>query len=583
MKKKYILCVDDEATVLSSLKQELKSGLGAEYSFEVAESGEEGLDLVKNILTKGHDLPVVISDQLMPGMKGDQFLVNLQGLSPQTRKILLTGQASATAVGNALNHANLYRFLSKPWDAEDICLTVKEALKTFYLEHNLEVQNRTLKNINKYSLLLGSEIRLEKWAELLLSNLVKDTKSTHGVLKVFQDGDISKHAYILSAKLEENKMNLKKLASEELPKNLPIGITAKVKSSKKALIIPNVASGEWANDPYIKTEGVKSVFCVPIQKSDKVMALLYLENSSQVRAYENDTIELLNAVVSQSVSALENVLLYRSLEERVDNKVGAIREDHGNMKDSILFASRIQQKALPTVAEVKARLPKSFLFFQPRDILSGDFYWLNETEGQLMVCVADCTGHGVPGAMMSLLGISFLNQIVRSNTLMLPNEVLQELHKLVITLNADTGHNIDLTDPGMDAAIICIDRKKGLFRFAGAKRPALVIRKGEAILLKYDHHSVGDSLHRENKELKFGTQEHKVQTGDRVYLFSDGLQDQFGGAEKKKFSFKRLQDLLLQSEKLPIEKQVDLIKNRLKVWQGAQPQTDDILILGFEL
>jgi serine phosphatase RsbU (regulator of sigma subunit)/CheY-like chemotaxis protein len=583
MGKKYILCVDDEATVLSSLKQELKSGLGNEYSFEVAESGEEGLDLARSIISKGHDLPVVISDQLMPGMKGDQFLVSLQGISAQTRKILLTGQASATAVGNALNNANLYRFISKPWDAEDICLTVKEALKTYYLEHNLEVQNRTLKNINKYSLLLGSEIRLDKWAELLMTNLVKDANSTHGVLKVYTDGEQDNYTLLLSAQNGGQKVALKKLEKEHLAATLAVGITAKVKATKKALIVPNVTAGEWANDPYIKASGIKSVCCIPIQKGNQLMALLYLENANQVRAYENEIVELLNAVVSQSVSALENVLLYRSLEERVNNKVGAIKEDHGNMKDSISFASRIQQKALPTLPEIKAKLPKSFLLFQPRDILSGDFYWLNDTGTQLTVCVADCTGHGVPGAMMSLLGVSFLNQIVRSGTHTLPNEMLQELHKLVITLTTDGGHDSELTDPGMDAAVVSIDRKKGTLTFSGAKRPLLIVRKGEAMLLKYDHHSVGDSLHRDNKALAFTNHEHKLQPGDRVYMFTDGLQDQFGGGDKKKFSYKRLQDLLLQAEKLPVEKQVDLIKNRLKVWQGQEPQTDDILILGFEL
>ena len=145
--QKVILCVDDERLVLVSLKAQLKKNLGDAYSIEMAESGEDGLSIVEEIMKEGHDLPLVISDQIMPGMKGDDFLIRLHGLLPATRTIMLTGQANADAVGNALNRARLYRYISKPWDETDLMMAVNAALDSHYKEQTIERQKYELEKL----------------------------------------------------------------------------------------------------------------------------------------------------------------------------------------------------------------------------------------------------------------------------------------------------------------------------------------------------------------------------------------------------------------------------------------------------
>jgi two-component system, sensor histidine kinase and response regulator len=145
--QKIILCVDDERLVLVSLKAQLKKNLGDAYRIEMAENGEDGLAIVEEIMGEGHDLPLVISDQIMPGMKGDDFLIRLHGLLPATRSIMLTGQANADAVGNALNRARLYRYISKPWDETDLMMAVNAALDSHYKEQTIERQQHELERL----------------------------------------------------------------------------------------------------------------------------------------------------------------------------------------------------------------------------------------------------------------------------------------------------------------------------------------------------------------------------------------------------------------------------------------------------
>jgi len=149
MAKTTIICVDDEQIVLTSLKEQLKRSFDNTYSIETAESGEEALEIIKELVEEQTEIPVVISDQIMPGLKGDELLIQLKDLLPNVRSILLTGQAGADAVGNALNHANLYRYIAKPWDAKDLALTVEEAIRSFYQEKKLEEQNVELLELNR--------------------------------------------------------------------------------------------------------------------------------------------------------------------------------------------------------------------------------------------------------------------------------------------------------------------------------------------------------------------------------------------------------------------------------------------------
>lgn len=581
MGKKYILCVDDEKGVLSSLKQELKAHFGAEYAYEVAESGEEALEIAQDIANAGNELPVVISDQLMPGMKGDEFLVQLHQWAPKTRKILLTGQASAVAVGNALNKADLFRFLSKPWSAEDITLTVDQAIRYFYMDQRLESQNRTLQDINRFSQLFAIHLQLEKWAETVLPEFLSSMKATKVVLSVFTQGQKGEDRFCYAVEKAGTKHKLRLVDKERIAEEMPIGVKTKVIMSKKALHEPNVSKSEWKNAPYIKKEGTKALICYPISKGKEMIGFYYFENTEKANSFDEEHVELLDAIVSQSALALDNVLLYASLEERIASGVSTITEDHANMRDSITYASRIQASLLPSESELQAIFPQSFVFYKPKDVLSGDFYWAAEVAGVKVAVVADCTGHGVPGALVSMLGLNLLNQCVLGDGETNPAAILSFLHREVIaTVPANkNGDNLEVQE-GMDVSIAALT-PEGKLRFAGAKRPALLYHNSELIEIEADRFSVGDSFKLKDKNLAFTLQEFDVSAGTTLYMFSDGLQDQFG-AGKKKFSLARLRELVVQAQKLPISKQANTLRNRLAIWQKDTEQTDDICVVGIQ-
>ena len=151
MSQQSIICVDDERVVLISLRDQLTNHLGNDYEIELAETGEEALEIFEELQQEGIEIPVIIADQIMPGMKGDELLIQIHAHYPQTLKIMLTGQASADAVGNALNHANLYRYIAKPWETIDLCLTVTEAIRSYGQDRQLAQQNQELQKKIKNS------------------------------------------------------------------------------------------------------------------------------------------------------------------------------------------------------------------------------------------------------------------------------------------------------------------------------------------------------------------------------------------------------------------------------------------------
>ncbi len=181
MSTPVILCVDDERIVLHGLREQLGRAFGNEYSVEIAQSGEEALELVDELVKSGTAVPIVIADQLMPGMKGHELLINIHKSSAKTFKILLTGQVEVNAIGEAVNHANLYRFISKPWDGTDLVLTVKEAMRSFFMDQKVEEQNEMLKKYNEELEQMVDErthqlaLEKEKSEQLLLSIFPEET------------------------------------------------------------------------------------------------------------------------------------------------------------------------------------------------------------------------------------------------------------------------------------------------------------------------------------------------------------------------------------------------------------------------
>lgn len=247
------------------------------------------------------------------------------------------------------------------------------------------------------------------------------------------------------------------------------------------------------------------------------------------------------------------------------------------LTDSLTYAERIQQAMLPSGEDLSCSFTDHFVFFKPRDIVSGDFYWFKRIKNILFIAAADCTGHGVPGAFMSMLGMSILNEIVSKSKMDPPGEILNTLRKRIKTLLRQTGKEQEQKD-GMDIAFCMIDTEYLIVQYSGAFNPLYLIRNNEFIEYKADRQPI--SVYEFEKD--FTTHEIQLEKGDVIYIFSDGFPDQTGGADNKKFKTKYFKEFLLEIHSEPLSKQKEKLDKRFYEWKGEHEQIDDILIIGLK-
>lgn len=247
--------------------------------------------------------------------------------------------------------------------------------------------------------------------------------------------------------------------------------------------------------------------------------------------------------------------------------------------DSIRYAERIQSVILTSGSNLNQLFPESFIINLPKDIVSGDFCWCHSEGGYRIIGVADCTGHGVPGAFMSLIGVNFLKEIVITHGFFMPNEILNLLRENIINALQQTGRDGENKD-GMDISLITIDTKEKILYYSGANNPLWIINNNELISLEPDKMPI--SIYR-NVSDPFTLQSYRIQENDRIYMFTDGILDQFGGQDGKKLKSKRFIELLLKVQHLSMAEQKQYIQEFINDWQGHMEQVDDIFIIGFTI
>jgi serine phosphatase RsbU (regulator of sigma subunit) len=248
--------------------------------------------------------------------------------------------------------------------------------------------------------------------------------------------------------------------------------------------------------------------------------------------------------------------------------------------DSIYYARRIQNAILPSFQVIDKYLANYFVLYLPKDIVSGDFYWMHEADGLFMLAAVDCTGHGVPGAFMSIVGFNQLNHTVNVKKARSAAAILDALNAGVIsTLNENKKDNA--IKDGMDMAICIFDFEKKKAEFAGANNPLVLVRNKKMIKYKGDRFPIG--AFDGKKPQKFRNNEIQLEEGDSLYLYSDGFEDQFGGPDNKKFMSRRFEELLVEISHLTPEAQKEALIERLKNWMGDYDQVDDILIIGLKI
>lgn len=245
--------------------------------------------------------------------------------------------------------------------------------------------------------------------------------------------------------------------------------------------------------------------------------------------------------------------------------------------DSINYARRIQDSILPPDHHVENILPQSFIFYAPKDVVSGDFYWVEKSNSLLIFAAVDCTGHGVPGALMSVVGFNLLNQAVNEMNLTRPADILHHLDYGVNKLlrQSDTDNTVK---DGMDLAVCTLDPKTRELQYAGVFNPAYIVSNGQLTQLRADKFPIGINV--DGKTDNYTNHSIRVMPGDMIYLFSDGYADQFGGPAGKKFMYNRFRLLLTEISGLPVKKQKEILGEKFTEWKGTLEQIDDVLIIG---
>lgn len=328
--------------------------------------------------------------------------------------------------------------------------------------------------------------------------------------------------------------------------------------------------------------------------------LAYIQILEQQKAKDNaaiqqgkETVESQQSRINISialfiVTLLGAVLLYRSykIKQRsnieITKQKEIIEEKNREIVDSINYAQRIQQSLLPSLEEIRKNLPESFVFYKPRNIVSGDFYWFAEQNNRYYIAAVDCTGHGVPGAMLSMIGFNFLNQLVSEMHMTDPGKILDQLHSRISqTLNKDGFVDGREMRDGMDMALLCIDKTTNTFSFSGAVRPLYYVDDEGIKTIKGGYYSIGGikSLTDEPFETYAITPKGKAS----FYLFSDGFADQFGGPKGKKFKTKKFQELLLTLQDKKMEEQHRHIEAVFHEWMGTFEQVDDVCVIGIRV
>lgn len=321
------------------------------------------------------------------------------------------------------------------------------------------------------------------------------------------------------------------------------------------------------------------------EKKEQENKLLKNEAELQESVIQKQKMMIAGAIVGAILILLVALLMFKMFRDKqkanqvLEEKNNLITKQKQEITDSIKYASRIQKAVLPSPTFINNAIPEHFVLFMPRDIVSGDFYWMTRKNEKIVLVAADCTGHGVPGAFMSMLGVSFLYEIVNKENVLKPSEILNRLRNHIKTTLSQTG-KFDEQKDGMDISLCVIDKEGMKLEWAGAYNPLYQIRKGELTEYKADKMPVAIHL---NDHMSFTNHEVEIIPGDSFYMFSDGYSDQFGGSDGRKFMSKKFKELLTTIYDKSMEDQKNILQTAHFDWKGEHEQVDDILVVGFRI
>lgn len=312
---------------------------------------------------------------------------------------------------------------------------------------------------------------------------------------------------------------------------------------------------------------------------------IYCNYNTALFPTDEELIEPLSIIGFISVAFILYMLIVYIRNETIDyeskiiNALNNLEDRKHYILDSLTYAANIQRSILGNKDRVLKNFKSGFIMLKPKDIVCGDFYWFAEFGNKKIIAAGDCTGHGVPAAFMTIMGNDFLSDIVTKDNITSPDEILKELDKRIVNkLSNDKGEE---RQDGMDISILVIEDQTNIIKFAGAKSAIFIVNDNEIKTIKGSHFPVGSTQYKESK--KYELQNIKYNSGEKIYLYSDGYQDQFGGPKGKKFLTKKFRELIHEISIDSMSNQKQRLNEEFVKWKNKEDQTDDILVIGLEL
>jgi serine phosphatase RsbU (regulator of sigma subunit) len=343
--------------------------------------------------------------------------------------------------------------------------------------------------------------------------------------------------------------------------------------NRRSVVIPDIYLDDRIPAELYKPTFVRGLAMVPIRASDPLGAIgTYWQNE---HAPSTDELYILEALADVTAVSIELVRSYAGLERRVAERTAELNQRNIELMDNIAYAQRVQTAMLPPSWLIHGLLPQHFIIYRPKDLVSGDFYWIDDRNGLVFAAVADCTGHGVTGAFLSIMCTNVLNRIVNEFGITETGVMLDKARELVGEAFSKGQGMAD----GMDISLCAIDMRTKEVAWSGAHSDLWYVSGGRLMVLKAHNQPIG----RTEVRTQFPTHRAQLTEGDMLYLMSDGFVDQFGGPKGKKFRSRQLQELLMRMHDRPLPEQRFLLEHAFDAWKGTLEQVDDVTFLGIRL
>ncbi|MBD3635836.1 MAG: GAF domain-containing protein [Crocinitomicaceae bacterium] len=471
----------------------------------------------------------------------------------------------ATYVAIAMENAGLYENME-----EIVEERTKEVIKQ---KEQLETNFANIKLLSEIGVEIASSLNFEDVFETLYEAVAKMMDAEiFGVRLYHEDKNEIEYKY----EIESGKRDPVISVSMDDKANYSVWC---VEHRKEILISDNLKEyNKYINDLVVPSGGMpSSLIFYPMIAEGRVFGVITVQ-SFKKNAYTPYHVAMVKTLSAYTAEALSNAEMIDTLEHKVQERTKELAQKNKDILASINYAKRIQRGILPTDSFMSSLLPESFVLYRPRDIISGDFYWVERSQGKVFFAVVDCTGHGVPGALMSIIGKNILDQAVNEKDIDDPSMILTYLRAgLRVAFSADETLEGTEVEDGMDLGVCVWDQKKNTVNFAGANSNLYLVHDGALEIVKGDKTGVSAS----NFDMRnYSSHEFDILEGDIIYLSSDGYPDQFGGDRMKKYSQRRFQELLLRLSALPINTQLDELEQELESWMREYDQLDDICVMG---